>query len=126
MPAITSLTLVENAVNHVFIPLSQNGNVAVLETNEMHVASAEKTLTLSFDKASSKRNTDKVKILLTYPQELGDAVDGYLVKDTAIGKVELTIPSAFSSVNRDAFALLVQDLVADAIFTAYAKRDPYY
>jgi hypothetical protein len=126
MPTPTSITLVENANNHVFQPLNISAVKSVLATVVAASPIGDKRLELGFDLSSKKRPTDRASVKLTFPKLLGDSSVGYTVKDTAIMDVSIVVPEAFSAADRTVFADLCGAALSDAIVKGYFKRDPLW
>lgn len=126
MPSPSTITLTENANDHVFTPLNISAQSSVLATTEAASPIGEMKLELGFSLASAKRRTDRVSVKLSIPKLLGDATVGYTVKDTAIMDCSLVIPEAASATERDAFAKLAGAALSNAIIQGYSKRDPFW
>lgn len=126
MPAVSTITLTENANNHVFEPITVSAKETVLTTKVANTPLGEMILTLGFQPYNGNRDTDIVTVKLEMPIELGNATDGYYVNDKVIGSCKITLPKAVSSLNRDKFAELMGSAFSNAIIQGYQDRDPFW
>lgn len=126
MPAASNITLTENAIAHVFAPITASAAQTILTTSEANTPLGEMDLILGFQPFNSKRSTDRVDVALNMPIELGNATDGYRVEDIARAKTQVILPKGISTADRQKFADLLAAAFAEAIVQGYFERKPLY
>jgi hypothetical protein len=123
----TTITLVDdNTVSHVFVPLTVSAKSTLLATNDANTPLGEREMILGFNARTKSRPTDRISANLSFPVEIGDATDGYSVKDIARFQSEAIIPEGLTSAQRATFAHLAGEMITHAIIQGYYNRDPFY
>lgn len=128
MPAPTSITIIDNAsASIVFEPVVVSSKKTTLETKTANTSAGELGIILGFDPRSKKRKSDHVQISVSQPIELGNATDGYTVKDTLrfVGG-SFMIPEAATEAQRIYFGDLVAKILSHPIIQGYVDRDPFW
>lgn len=125
MPSATNIVLTDGqASDHTFTPVGTTPR-AVLVANEGANGSLDPTLVMGLSIANANRTTDRVNVYLKIPY--AKTVDGVsVVRDVARANIECVLPELMTDTERDDFHAMLNDLVSDAIFEGYMKRDPMY
>jgi hypothetical protein len=132
MPSASVLTINDGAatpVAHSFTPRGFVGPAfTTLVDLDNDIPAARPVLSLSMSPASSKRNTNRVKISFDYPKTATSLVDGTeRLVYTARFNADVVIPNDMASADRADFAAFIKNALADSVVEGYIKElDPIW
>mgnify|MGYP003572002597 CR=1 FL=1 len=129
MPALTSITLVDDQVaDHVYVPQGKAGpELTEFAAPGGATPLSDETLTFRFSRATAQRPTDRVNCGIGIPIYYTDSDGNEAVDDTFRWRIEGVSPQKSTTAQRTTAHSLLAALVASDEFKSYfINRSPFY
>jgi hypothetical protein len=122
--AAITLNRKDPSVTETFKPRAASPGLTTFVADLGGMAKANPTLVLALDAANARRNTDLCKAKLTVPlvRFIGDPSFAHTeVKHKAIGKIDVTMPSVATRLEREDMQAMLESLIVTAVWRGYTE-----